>query len=125
MTPNAAQRVPQRRTFSRCSGYRPTATDALAPPSPAAVASGGPREGRREPIHLRDTALGRGSSKQDDVLRVDPDALARVGVLEPRELHDRTSGGGQDRALDVLSGALDSAAVPTEHRDLGRHRRPA
>jgi hypothetical protein len=54
------------------------------------------------------------------MLRVDPDPLVRVGVLEPRELHDRARGGIENPALDVLSGVLDSVAITTDDGDLSR-----
>jgi len=73
----------------------------------------------------RPKLLGRGNSKQDDVLRVDPDALAGVRVIEPRELHDRAAGCVENRALDILSRALDSVALATDDGDLSRDRRPA
>src|SRR5271167_1693324 len=78
-------------------------------PARTAWARMGRRPDRRRPPTARDGGwLGRGNSKQDYVLGVDPDALARVGVIEPRELHDRAPGGVENLALDIPDGALDS-----------------
>ena len=65
-----------------------------------------------------------GNSKQDHVIGVDPDALARLYVKEPRKLHDRAPGGVENRALDTLGGALDYVAIPTDDGDLRRDHWP-
>ena len=57
------------------------------------------------------------------MLRVNSDALAGVRVIEPRELHDRTPSGVEDRALDILSGTLNPVAIAPDDGDLGRNRR--
>ena len=57
------------------------------------------------------------------MLGVDPDALARVGIVEPSELHDRTPGGVENPALDVPGGAVDSIVFAAHDGDLGRDRR--
>jgi hypothetical protein len=102
MTPSRGRRVPRLRTSSLFSDHlwRP------------------PRARVGEPL------LGRPNSKHDDMLGVDPDAVARVGLNQPHELHDRTPGSSENRALDILGLPLNAVAISTEDDDLGGERWP-
>jgi hypothetical protein len=63
--------------------------------------------------------LAGAGADQDHVLWIDSDALAGLGLDQPRELHDRTAGGSEDQALDLLDLSLDVVAVAANDGELG------